>query len=94
MGLLDLMRVMSIQRQQDQERRRRQAQTQAFGEYPPPLLISFLPSPDLPLCMPKPSGSGLSQADLSLTGNKKDLIAAPDVPLSLFSWVDVYFRAD
>jgi len=29
MGLLDLMRVMSIQRQQDQERRRRQAQTQA-----------------------------------------------------------------
>jgi len=30
MGLLDLMRVMSIQRQQDQERRRRQAQTQAF----------------------------------------------------------------
>ncbi|KAG2586766.1 hypothetical protein PVAP13_5NG076081 [Panicum virgatum] len=29
MGLLDLMRVMSIQRQQDQERRRRQAQIQA-----------------------------------------------------------------
>ncbi|RLN00348.1 putative F-box/FBD/LRR-repeat protein [Panicum miliaceum] len=83
MGLLDLMRVMSIQRQQDQERRRRQAQTQACGKHPP-LLISFLAH--LPLCMPKPSGSGLSQADLSLIGNKKDLIAAPDVPLSLFSW--------
>ena len=87
MGLLDLMRVMSIQRQQDQERRRRQAQIQACGKHPPPLLISFLAH--FPLCMPKPSGSGLSQADLSLTGNKKDLIAAPDVPLSLFSWLDV-----
>jgi len=69
MGLLDLMRVMSIQRQQDQERRRRQAQIQACGKHPPPLLISFLAH--FPLCMPKPSGSGLSQADLSLQGTRK-----------------------
>ncbi|CAO2178036.1 unnamed protein product [Urochloa humidicola] len=78
MGLLDLMRLMSIQRQQDQEHRRRKSK--------PKLVISTLLLPcflsHLPSRMPKTSGSGL-------LGSRKDLVAAQDVPLSLFSWVDV-----
>lgn len=83
MGMLDLMRLMSIQRQRDQERRRRQAQAPPRGKETTPHKLPL----HLPLSL---SGQAAAAAAASCVyggeGNQMDLLA----PLFLFRWVGVY----